>query len=214
MKALFKPASGTSTSKNSIGGAAWVPEGTQVPVCRCCGAVLQLFVQFDVQRQFALPFREGSHFVLSLCPKCNEIPMFDTYAGQQLPARYWEKNVGNHHAALYRPTDAWAPAPGVDLLRAFDLVFTEQAPASESFQIGGEPCWVPEAEHFTCSCGAEMRLLLQIPENHPFPKLESAPEQPDSFSSDDYCAFLGNEVYVFACEKQCDERAVWITVQN
>lgn len=59
-----------------------------------------------------------------------------------------------------------------------------------------------------------MRLLSQISENFPFPKLPSAPSQPDSFSRDDYCLFLGNEVYIFACVDQCNERAIWITVQN
>jgi hypothetical protein len=44
--------------------------------------------------------------------------------------------------------------------------------------------------------------------------MPAAPRQPDSFSNDDYCLLLGNEVYIFACEAQCDLRAVHVVVQN
>jgi len=59
-----------------------------------------------------------------------------------------------------------------------------------------------------------MRFVCQAPENWRFAKKPEAPEQPDSVSANDYILFLGNEVYVFACEAQCDPRAVHVVVQN
>lgn len=77
------------------------------------------------------------------------------------------------------------------------------------FKIGGLPNWFNEPSRSnTCACGARMRFLCQIPENFAFPKTADAPSQPDSFSYDDYCLFLGNAIYIFACEARCHPHAL------
>jgi len=217
-KAIATPITDLTEPRDSIDGGAWMPQGASTPTCRRCQSLMQLFFQFDIEQRFDLPFKAGGHFVLFMCPLCNEIPSFESFPGGALPEDYWNRTEGNHYAALYRSGSANALARSNNsLLRAFKLDFVDNGPelhSRPSIRIGGDPQWLQDAEDFTCSCGAKMKLLTQVSENFPFPKTPSAPSQPGSFSKDDYCLFLGNEVYVFACEKQCDERAIWITVQN
>ena len=85
---------------------------------------------------------------------------------------------------------------------------------AEGLKVGGTPSWAQEREPHRCSCGAEMSFIAQVPANFGFRRRPAAPEQPDSFSADDYCLFLGNEVYLFGCTRQCHPRAVWPVVQN
>lgn len=215
-KAIATPTNGRSLPRNSIAAKAWLPEGMTIPACKCCEAQMQLFVQFDIEQGFRLPLSGGSHFVLFMCPRCNEIPSFENFSNSKLPSDYWAKTEGNHYAALYCPKKAQTIVDGDNLLHSYELSLVNETDGLRPpyIRIGGQPQWIQEEEQFTCSCGAQMRLLTQISANFPFPKLPSAPSQPDSFSQDDYCLFLGNEVYVFACEDQCNERAIWITVQN
>lgn len=84
----------------------------------------------------------------------------------------------------------------------------------QGLKVGGQPSWVQAPEVHSCCCGAEMRFVCQIPLDWPFPKCPDASEQPNSFSRTDYCLFLGNETYLFACQAQCNTRAVHCVVQN
>jgi hypothetical protein len=59
-----------------------------------------------------------------------------------------------------------------------------------------------------------MRFLAQVPVNQGFTTVPSAPEQPGWYRSVEYALFLGNEVYLLACENQCDPRAVWPVNQS
>src|SRR6185503_9030224 len=85
---------------------------------------------------------------------------------------------------------------------------------SGGVKVGGTPSWVQQPEVHVCCCGSRMAFIGQVPLDHPFPKLPDAPEQPDTFSAEDYCLFLGNETYLFACERQCHPGAVWPVLQN
>jgi hypothetical protein len=81
--------------------------------------------------------------------------------------------------------------------------------ARREFKVSGFPAWLNEPpSHFTCCCGGMMRFLCQLPSDYAFPKNPSAPPQPNSFSLDDYCLFLGNQIYIFACDKRCDRHAL------
>jgi hypothetical protein len=179
---------------------------------------MQLFLQFDIEERFGTPFKAGSHFVLFMCPECNEIPSFEADLDSKLPNEYWLTTEKHFYAALFKPEELVAPSHAAkSLLQSFGLSFSlavDTHLAEQGLRVGGEPDWIQDAENHVCCCGAEMRLICQIPENFGFPKTISAPEQPDSFSSEDYCLFLGNEIYAFGCSRQCDVRAVWITVQS
>ena len=206
----------------SIGGDAIVPEGTVIPTCRNCGRELILFLQFDVEERFSLPFIPGSRFVLFACPHCDEIPSLEFYeeSGFLLPDKFWEKAEGHFFTALYRPGQAETVLKQLPYLQPFQLNFESFGPLNsdtflqDTIRVGGIPDWFQDPEEYTCSCDVQMEFMCQISEMYGFLKRQEAPEQPESFSEDEYCVFLANEIYIFACPNQCHERAVWIVVQN
>lgn len=203
-------------SRASIGGSAILPSGLSIPSCRNCGTHLLLFLQFDVEASWGLPFVSGSHFVLFMCPNCNDIPSFNDYADGKLPATYWDSAEGHFLAALSKPGKE-VILPQQPLLDVKELQFSpfkESGHAPGAILVGEPAFWLQNSRTFHCCCGAEMRLILQIAENLGFDKSAHAPPQANSFSNEQYCLFLGNEIYVFGCPRQCHPRSVWITVQG
>ena len=201
----------------TIGGRAILPADMRLPICRNCGRELLLFLQFDIEDRWLIPFKTGSHFVLFMCPSCNEIPSFNEFEDGQLPAEYWEQVEGHFFTALFEPRyEEWVPDSEAVLLQK-NLNFEQMAAgthAPDTIRIGGNPFWLQTPERFICDCGSELVLISQIAENYGFEKLPGSQEQPDSFSADNYCLFLGNEIYIFGCPKQCNPRSIWITVQG
>jgi len=208
---------GTTTPLASMGGCVIVPKGTILPKCTECGNEMLLFFQFDIEERFELPFQPGSHLVVLMCAECNEIPTFAHHADGKLPPRFWKETEGHFFVALYRPDQEQEERQTAPYLEPFSLDFSlieGDVYPCDSLRVGGQPYWLQSPEQHFCPCGEQMRFICQLPENYGFPKCPNAPEQPDSFSPDDYCLFLGNEVYVFGCANQCNERAVWVVVQG
>jgi hypothetical protein len=231
-------------ARDSIGGRPVLPAGFDWPACDC-GERMVLFLQFDILQEFGLPFAQGSHLSVFMCPVHNDAPeMFDA---PQLPQGFWDRRrmidgqTRFYELLLHRPNSPETVHTPDSVLLPQHLRFTRQAEVPDSedvslqehsaypgvslsvgeliggiqeFKVGGQPSWAQTPEVHRCCCGAEMRFLCQVPDGYPFPKRPDAPAQPDSFSDDDYCLFLGNEVYLFACEAQCDPRAVHPVVQN
>ena len=203
-------------SRSSIGGDAILPPDISVPVCRNCDLQLLLFLQFDVDAAWELPIEAGSHLAIFMCPNCNEIPCFSYHGGGELPDRYWETTEGHFFAVLGKPTPESVVRTQPPLLMKRKVRFepVENAAVTAEITAGGEPQWIQDPEEFVCCCGEKMAFIAQVAENFGFRKQPDAPSQPNSFSADEYCLFLGNEIYIFACPKQCHPRAVWITVQG
>ncbi len=213
--AVKQPALVNAGSRDSIGGGALLKSDSQSPVCRICGERMLLFFQFDIKGEFLLPFKVGSHLVVMMCPHCNEIPSFSYLSGGRLPPEYWNSTEGHFYAALFLPESRLIEVQAMPYLQSFGLTFQQNRPSkSDLLRVGGEPFWLQDSLEFVCSCGTHMQMICQLSENFAFPKVPDAPEQPDGSSVNDYCLFLGNEVYVFACPNQCNERAVWIAVQS
>ena len=203
--------------RSSIGGNAILPPELEVPNCRNCGTKLLLFLQFDIDKAWSLPLRAGSHLVVFMCAKCNEIPCFDEVPNGQLPTQFWNITNGHFFAAMTKPDVMGSAQPADPFLVLKELRFVQmdkEGHTSDTIRVGGHPFWLQYPERFICCCGSEMAFVSQIAENFRFEKQTDAPEQPDSFSANDYCLFLGNEIYIFACPNQCDPRSVWITVQG
>jgi len=214
--AVRSPSKGGAAHAASMGGNPMLPRGELAPECRRCGRKMILFFQFDLEERFGLPLAAGSHLVVMMCPVCNEIPSFVRYAEGILPAAFWRETEGHFFAALYAPDDERGEVETPAILERFDLSFERVGgrDSAERLTVGGEPSWIQAPERYSCACGAPLSFVCQLSENFRFPKRADAPEQPDSFSADDYCLFLGNETYVFACSKGCSPRAIWITVQG
>lgn len=205
---------GVST-RDSIGSDAWLSESSSVPICLNCQSEMQLFLQFDINEEFKTKLKESSHFVLFMCPICNEIPSFDFFTNRKLCSSFWEKNL-HFYTVLFRPITKLKAIPSNSNLEEASLIFikSQRSLTQPVISVGSTPVWIQDEESFQCCCGEEMSFFCQISENYPFKKTKLAAEQPDSFSADDYCLFLGNEIYIFACSNSCDERAVWISVQH
>ena len=86
------------------------------------------------------------------------------------------------------------------------LELAEQG-TQEDIKVEGRPTWLQDGEMPVGPDGEQFNFVAQVPESYAFPKLGSAPEQPDSFSSDDYCRFLGNEIDVLGEEDEDDHDA-------
>lgn len=125
-----------------------------------------LFFQFDVSTKMNFPPFDRTHFTLFLCPKCNEIPCFESFAGKQLPREYWEKTEGHFFAMMHRLGEKEARLEPPRILRPYRLDWVELKGAPnvcDSLRLGGEPHWLQGPDEPVCSCGSPMKLLCQLP---------------------------------------------------
>jgi hypothetical protein len=220
----------------SVGGSAILADTQQYPTCKLCKARMVLFFQLDLAKEFDLPFQPGSHLTVFMCPTHNEIHSLCPESGKnyqllpkhpfrKLPERYWTRNPG-HFRLLLNPPGVTEQTHdrrihliphAIKFKRATETVEDHgigHILGSQGFKVGGLPAWSQDPEYYVCSCGARMRFVCQVPGMFGFEQLSIAPEQPNSFSRTQYCLFLGNDVYLFACEDQCCPEAVWPVLQN
>src|ERR1700733_3014926 len=101
--AIRKPSSGLDAPRDTIGGNPFLNADMEPPRCRNCGALLILFFQFDIRAEFSLPFQTGSHFVVMMCPNCNDVPWFTPPPAGALPSDYWDSTEGHFFSALFPP---------------------------------------------------------------------------------------------------------------
>src|SRR5262249_16386205 len=137
---------------------------------------------------------------------------------KRLPPGYWDVHDGHYLIRLIPRSVTVAKSKRESRLlpRAVQLTRRDErvSAPSDSFKLFGVPAWLQDPEEHECSCGARMRLLLQLPGNSGFDRSEVAAQQPNSFSADEYCLFLGNQLYLLACERQCNPLALWPVLQN
>jgi hypothetical protein len=214
-----------ASCRDTVGSTPCLPTGEAVPRCRICHAAMVLFFQLDVRADFGLPFKTGSHLLAFMCPTHNEPPSLPaTYDDAPLPADYWDADDGHFALLLFPPTELGPgdnPHPFIAPYRLRFEAADEEVQdvgdfqvGSYDFKVGGVPGWINYKVDKRCCCGGRMSFLCQVPDGFGFRKTDAAPEQPDSFSSSDYCLFLGNQVYILACERQCDPRAVIAACDN
>ena len=201
-----------------------------------------LFFQFDIPSSFGLPFVPGSHFSVFMCPFHNDAveqigPHLPDNFWDQMKS--YPGVPGFYRAFLHPPAGAAQVATPEPHLQHQELTFSTQdeelvderpalsvpqypgvsasldeISAVQEFKVGGQPAWLQEPEHPVCGCGAAMTFLCQVPADYEFPKLPTAPEQPDSPSSDGYVLFLANAIYFFACSRQCSPMAIYPVLQR
>jgi hypothetical protein len=209
--------------RDSAGGYAILAAGQDYPVCKICNEKMVLFLQFDLPEKFKLPFKAGSHLTLFMCRKHDEPVWWEGIS--QLPEDYMEPE---YYRLILNPPGITEKNADLDPYLVYsELEFNETDEEEEtagpdnkrhqigrqSFKVGGTPSWAQDPENHTCSCGAAMSFIGQVPQDFNFPKAEGAEKQPNSYSNTSYNLFLGNEVYIFACEKQCSPFAVTAVCQ-
>jgi hypothetical protein len=208
-----------ASCRNTVGGSPFMPPGSSVPRCRLCNARMVLFFQLDIRSEFGLPFRDGSHLLVFMCPTHNEPPLLPSiYNDSPLPESYWDAETGHYSLLLFPPSDLISDGHLDEHIASYSLSFEHAQEeihnfgefdiGSYEFKIGGVPGWMNYSIDKRCTCGGEMTFICQTPDGFGFKQTPAAPEQPDSFSSTEYCLFLGNQVYILACNRQCDPRAV------
>jgi hypothetical protein len=222
---LADPVAG-KPARDTAGGSAILAEGQTYPTCGKCRARMVLFFQFDIRSEFKLPFEAGSHLLVFMCPKHNDIPwMPDNQAMTKLAERFWEKESEHYAIILNRPNKKeWIAEPD-PILQHRRLTFKRSIEAVQpfgdfdvggyEFKVGGVPSWINFSfDDKQCPCGCKLQFVCQVSEDFSFPQRPGVPEQPDNFSSTAYGLFLGNFVYIMACSRQCDPRALFAVVDN
>ena len=204
--------------RDTVGGSPFLPPGEAVPRCRICHVAMALFFQLDVRADFGLPFKAGSHLLVFMCPTHNEPPSLPAiYNDSPLAPSYWDADKGHFALLLYPPTELQSNGKLDPFIEPYRLQFksaTEEIQVGDfdvgsyDFKVGGVPGWINYKIDKRCTCGGQLSFLCQTPDGFGFKQTDTAPEQPDSFSSSEYCLFLGNQVYILACDRQCDPRAV------
>lgn len=203
--------------RDSIGGSPVLPAGQEWPVCPKSGERMVLFFQFDIRPEFALPFAPGSHFSVFMSPQVNEIPTFNFIpSGQRLPERFWTGREPHFSVLLHPPGMPEQPMDPPDSHLEHRRLIFEPVNAIEEpgLYLGGKPQWLQDPEEHPGPNGESMAFICQLTENYGFPKRLDAPSQPDSFSHDEYCLFLGNQSYFFGMPSRPEPEAVWVVVQN
>lgn len=208
--------------RDSLGGQPILHPSQAWPKCRRCGEKMLFFLQFDLRSEFETPFASGSHLLVFACSKHDDIA---SLYGSRLPPAFWEKTEGHYQLILNRPSQTEVVLESDSRLVPHALSFSKEAEVSratshgyevgaEDAKIGGVPCWLQDPGDYRCCCGAPMKYLCQLPEYFEFPKAVGAPEQTNSPSDPSYTLFLGNAVYLLACEQQCSPFAVMAEMQN
>ncbi len=205
--------------RDTVGGSPFMPPGEAVPRCRICDAQMALFFQFDIRLEFEIPFSEGSHLLVFMCPTHNEPPALPAiYDDSPLPESYWEADSGHFAFRLYPSSELVSNGQLDGYIESHPLFFQKSSEGIRSFgefnagsydfKVGGVPGWMNYRINKRCTCGGEMSFICQCPDGLGFKRIEDAPEQPDSFSSAEYCLFLGNQVYLLGCSRQCSPHAL------
>jgi hypothetical protein len=211
---------------SSIGGVVRLPGDSEWPLCKMCGDRLVLFFQVMLAKHPRSGFRPGSLLQVFACRTHDDIAgtiysdykRFDAVTqSEQLPDDYWSVSDG-HYLVRLLPPNAGAVASDLEprlIPRGLRLQQVEDDVSSPliGLKLYGEPSWQQDPQSHRCSCGGGMKLLLQVPEGFGFDKTIGAPEQPNSFSHRQYCLFLGNELYLQACENQCHPQALLPVLQ-
>jgi hypothetical protein len=207
-----------------IGGTAQLRVDTEWPRCRLCDDRMVAYFEIRIPKLQGVPFRAGSRLQAFACRGHDDIagPIYGDYApfsaasqSVKLPENYWDITDGHYLLRLMPPAAAtYAPQREARLVHKWVAAPQRMDETADGFKLFGEPFWLQDPETHACACGAPMKLLLQVPENYGFDMSEGAPEQPNSFSRTQYCLFLGNQLYLLACVKQCHPLALWPVLQN
>lgn len=215
---------------NSLGGAPFLADNQAWPRCEHCQTEMVLYLQLDLLPEFELPFEPHSHLLVFGCSRHMDpcMPPLAPALKGKLPENYREILPGDREYSQYklllnRPSAGRQRQALDPHLQCLALTFVAEPEeitgegafqrGSEGLKLGGIPAWLQNPETYKCSCGSDMAFLLQIPADYGFAKLPEAPTQPNSYG-DEYLFFLGNEVYILACQAQCQPDSLWPIAQN
>lgn len=189
-----------------------------------CDSEMIAFLEIALPENHSSSFQPGSRLQVFACREHDDIAgtiysdytaFNDVCRSVTLPDAYGKISDGHYLLRLLPPLTISIQAKQESRLAPqFLAAISADDDAEDGFKLFGQPYWLQDAEPHQCGCGAPMRLLLQIPDGQGFKMADDAEEQPNSFSRTEYCIFLGNQLYLLACTKQCDPHALWPVLQN
>jgi hypothetical protein len=190
-------------------GGSPILSGTQEwPTCGYCDTKLGLYLQFDFEDRFKLPFASGSHLLLFNCVRCAAIPQ--PPPRDRVPKSWLDPaHEQSYRLILNRPGVAERIHAPDREVRAQSVTFEGRTEVfsegldglvgEERFKVGGVPHWVQPPRSPRCACGALMSFVFQIPSSaRPSWRLRDGRTLP-------FCAEL--DVFAFACTGQCSPYA-------
>jgi hypothetical protein len=206
-----------------IGGTPRLPAGTEWPRCALCREELIAFLQIRLPALPEMPFQPGGRLQVFACRQHDDIPgpIYSDYTAfaeasqrRQLPPEYWEMTDG-HYLLRLLPASVETTVSHREKRLAPQWIAAQRLAdeSADGFKLFGEPFWQQDPEVHSCSCGAPMKLILQLPEHFGFSMAQNAPQQSNSSYADQYVLFLGNQLYLLACSEQCHTSALWPVLQ-
>jgi predicted DNA-binding WGR domain protein len=205
-----------SHPRATSGGQPILAVGQPWPVCGFCdGGPLGLYLQFDIEERFLLPFLPGSHFLLFHCTQCDALP--DMPRDLILPASWLDAGHESSYRIILNPPSAQEVAHSADprMLEQRITFSSSKEKISqtlvgpvgrEKVKVGGLPRWVQPPIYPKCACGAPMGFVFQVPANH----------RPGWRTRDTVAPpfVAGLDAFVFACSVQSHPYAAMMMVQR
>lgn len=194
--------------RDSVGGPAWLPKGAVTPSCTLCATRLTLVFQADLPVGHPLA---GRHLVVLTCPKHDDIwgGIYEdgivAHPAGRLPKGYWNGG-GHYHLATYAGELVALASDGRLEPTPLELG-PDPEPKKQAFRLGGHAPYVDKLA-YTCSCGAKMVQVGEVPNDFKFPLAPGQAAQPGTFSTKNDKLFLGNYVLLMACSASCDPMAM------
>src|SRR5947209_5843848 len=182
-RVTWEPMTEATIIRASIGGYPILPVGESWPVCAegGCNRRMALFLQFDVEDRFGLPFETGSTLGIFQCIEHDDpfesLDAMSPKSHERLPEKYWRH--ANYSIFFTTPGNERQLREREPLVEYARLMFTaEREPHPQSVEalnynavkVGGAPFWIQQPKRWICSCGAAMDFLCSVPTSLEFPR--------------------------------------------
>jgi predicted DNA-binding WGR domain protein len=210
-----KPSPLETAARGTSGGRPIMAEGQAWPTCSQCREPLSLYLQLDVEPAMQLGFMPGSHLLVFNCAACDGMAL--TVPNKNLPKSWLSAdNPQTYRVILNRPATREAVYPpdatmleqkvrltrGAEklsrLIEDDDRSDDEPPRGRDGFKIGGIPHriqpWMPPR----CNCGATLGFVVQV---------TSTVDPGWRSKQKKAVGFLGQDVFIHACTKQCSPYA-------
>jgi hypothetical protein len=206
--------------RNTIGGVPILQKGQSVPCCQKCGRQLTLFLQFDIDKTFNLPFEEGSHFLLFSCIPCENLPDEEySDVDKVVKVSFGNPVCGHYSLMMNEPNSDEIFGSNDNEIEPKQIVFNEVNKSIKDcqyvgktgddfeFKVGGVAAWCNYSINLNCRCGAPISFLCQISDSFDF-------FAPANKSTIYHSLFFGNIVYVMGRTKQCSPYSLLVACDN
>lgn len=221
--AASEPSPQHESVKSFIGGWPVLPEETEVPVCRKCGAILTFFFQVAFPKNHYWRGLSLAVFECTFCdPPATMLPTLlpQEIDGRDIPLSFFPSYQSNFRFLAF-PTRLGRMRAKYPVRVAYCKLLLRQAvnPGNQGNKVGGLPYWlVSDQSPATYAGKTKMVFLMQIRHRHEFHITPEAPpqkvfENPKLPNDPYYHLFFSNQSYFFGTVSP-SEPMVYVTLQK